>query len=186
MFTVGEIKRSLWGAWQLFLGRPEGLAALDRSLSGFWRSFGVIIFLLPINAVATLAITRAGATDGETFNELFFDGLPVLMVDWVAFPLLLAAAAGPLGIKGNYVSYVVARNWAAPIAAAILMVPFLLQGAGWIDVNMGVILSVVGLGIVLRFHYMIVRISLGLTVPLTIGLVVADLLLTLVLVGLLG
>ena len=130
MLTAPEIVRSLGGAWALFLGRREGLERLDRSLAGFWRSFLVIILILPINAVSMFAASRLDNAT-ETFDQLFWGGLPVLLVDWIAFPVLLAGAAGALGVKRTYVDYVVARNWAAPLASVLLAVPLVFQGAGF-------------------------------------------------------
>lgn len=183
MLSPAEISRSLGGAWQLFLGRPEGLRGLDRSIDGFWRSFLVILLILPVNAVSMLAASRL-ETASETFGQLFWGGLPVLALDWVAFPILLALAAGPLGVKRTYVDYVVARNWASPIAAALLSVPLILQGAGFIPMGVGTLLSLVAMAVVLRYHFMIVRIALGTTIPLSVGIVVADVFLSILLVAL--
>jgi hypothetical protein len=182
MLTVTEIVRSLGGAWELFLGRAEGLTRLDRSLGGFWRSFLVILLILPINAVSMLAVSRVGTT-GETFDQLFWGGLPVLFLDWVAFPALLAAVAGPLGVKRTYVDYVVARNWASPLAAALLAVPLLLQGAGFLPSGVATLLSLVALAVVLRYHFMIVRFALRTTIPISIGVVVADVFLSIFIVA---
>ncbi|MEM0907252.1 MAG: hypothetical protein AAGJ94_07810 [Pseudomonadota bacterium] len=185
MLSIAEIIASLKGAAALFLGRPQGLDALDRSVEGFWRSFQVILLLLPINALAVFSITRTGAVN-TTFSEMFFGQLPIIALDWVAFPAILALAAKPLGIAAHYVSYVVARNWAAPIASSIMTVPLLLEGAGWVPPVGGSLLFLVGLIVILRYHYMIVRISLGTPVGFSVGLVAADLLLTLLFSSLLS
>jgi hypothetical protein len=184
VLTVGEIRRSLGGAWGLFLGRADGMEALDRSVDGFWRSFLVILLILPINAVSMLAASRAGASDG--FDELFWGGLPVLALDWVAFPIVLAAFAGPLEIRRTYTSYVVARNWASPLAASILAVPLVLQGAGWIPPTAGTLLSLAAMAIVLRYHFMIMRIALKTSIPVSAGLVGADVFISIILVALFG
>jgi hypothetical protein len=183
VLTPAQIARSLGGAFDLFLGRAEGLQRLDRSIDGFWRSFLVILLILPINAVSMLAASRLEGT-AETFGQLFWGGLPVLALDWITFPILLAAAAGPLGVQRTYVDYVVARNWASPIAAGLLAVPLVLQGAGFLPAPIGTLLSLVAMAVVLRYHYMIVRIALGVTIPLAVGIVVADVFLSLVIVAL--
>jgi len=183
MPSVEEILRSLRGAAVLFLARPDGLSALDRSVGGFWRSFAAIILIVPLNAITMLALAQGSQ---ERFGGLFVSQLPVLAADWVAFPIALAIAARPLGVGAHYVSYVVARNWAAPIAAAILTVPFLLEGAGWIPRQGSAFLSLVALVIVLRYHYVILRLALQATVPIALALVMVDVLLTLVISTLIG
>lgn len=185
MFSLTEIRRSFRAIWLLFRARPEGLALLDRSMSGFWRSFAVIVLVIPINAVTMLAVSRTDRSDA-TAVSLIVDGLPLLLADWVLFPILLALAAGPLGVSRTYVSYVVARNWAAPLAAAVMTLPLVLQGAGWIDGTGMALLSMVALGLILRLHYLIVRLGLDVAAGFAIGLVVADLLLTLLLVRILA
>lgn len=180
MLTSAEIARSLNGAWLLFRGRNEGLLALDRTVDGFWRSFAVILLLLPLNAVTMFAISRAEGAR-ETFQAMFVSGLPLLLLDWIAFPVVLALAAAPLGIKRTYASYVVARNWAAPLMAAIMMIPFVLRGAGWVETTAAVLLSLVTLAVVLRFHYLIMRIALKTSAVVSVGLVVADFMLTMLL-----
>lgn len=183
MPDLSEISRSLRGAAALFLGRKDGLLALDRTVDGFWRSFWVILLLLPLNAITVLAMTRVGRAS-DTFGALFFAQLPILVLDWIAFPIALAFAAKPMGVSANYVSYVVARNWSAPIAAAILTIPFLLQGAGWVPMNGAALLSLVALVVVLRYHYVVVRLALGAAMPMAIGVVAGDLILTLLIIAL--
>ena len=182
MTTTGEITRSLSGAALLFRGRDAGLAYLDRTVDGFWRSFAVIFLIIPIHILTLYAVSRTSG--GTPFGSAVRESLPLLALDWVLFPACLAAAAKPLGVSRNYVTYVVARNWAAPIAAAITLVPFMLQGAGWVTEEGGALLTLIALGIVLRFHYLIVRIGLQVTPALAIGLVAVDFMLSLVLVGL--
>lgn len=184
MLSVAEISRSLRGVWLMFLGREEGLQALDRSVEGFWRSFAVFILLLPLTAISVLAVTRADPD--RSFSDLFMLQLPLMALDWVTFPIVMAIAAKPLGVSARYVDYVVARNWAAPITSAILTVPLVLEGAGWVPPQGANLLSIVALVVVLRYHFVILRITLKTPVSLSIGLVVADFCLSLVLIGLFG
>lgn len=182
MLSFRSIGGGLGGAWQLFLGRPQGLEALDRSVDGFWRSFAVVLLLVPINAVTLLAAARIeGAT--VSVKTVLVDALPLLLADWVIFPITLALAAGWLEVKRTYVSYVVARNWAAPIAATIVAVPVVVQGAGWLGAEAAAWASLLAVTIVLRYHYLVLRIALRTSVPVSIALVVIDLVLSLLLVA---
>ncbi|GAB5374324.1 MAG: hypothetical protein AcusKO_07860 [Acuticoccus sp.] len=179
MLSVSEITRSLRGAAALFLGRSEGLVALDRSLSGFWRSFLAVLLVLPLDAITLLAIARTGRSEAGV-GTLFMQHLPAVLIDWVAFPVLMALLARPLGVGRNYASYVVARNWCAPIAMAVLTIPYLLSGAGWVPQEGAALLMLIATLVVLRYHYVIVRVALQTPVGTSIGIVVADLLLSLV------
>lgn len=183
MLTSAEIARSFRGVIALFMGKAEGLKLLDRSVDGFWRSFAVIVLLLPFSAVNVLAVIRLGGS-GDNFSQLFFRQLPVLGLDWIAFPLAMAAAAKPLGVSANYVTFVVARNWAAPICAAVVTVPYLLQGAGWVPAEGAALLSLIAFLVVIWYDYVIIRLTLRAPVSITAGLVIADLLLSLLIFSL--
>lgn len=178
--SLGEIQRSLSGAWDLFLGRPQGLDKLDRSVEGFWRSFGVIVLLLPIHALSLWADARLRERDGSEGlgDPSSFDLVAEyarLGLDWIAFPALLAAFAGVLGIGATYVSYVVARNWAAPIGMTIALTPLVLEAVGVLPQGLGGLLFLIAVAVVLRYHFMILRIALKADLPLAIALLLTDL-----------
>ena len=59
MNVIAYVRENLAGAWQVMLGRPEGLDRLDTSLEGFWRSFGVIVLVAPFAAPVVRSATRA-------------------------------------------------------------------------------------------------------------------------------
>ena len=46
------LRENLTGAWQVMLGRPDGLSRLDTSLEGFWRSFAAVILVVPFAVLA--------------------------------------------------------------------------------------------------------------------------------------
>ncbi|WP_075221914.1 hypothetical protein [Acuticoccus yangtzensis] len=182
--TVAEISRSLEGAWRLFRNRRDGLDLLDRSLEGFWRSFGALLLILPIDAISLLALSRI-AVQPPLF-EAFLSRLPALALDWVLFPIILAALAKPLGISKSYVSYVVARNWAAPISWVIVTIPIVLQGAGFLGDQMAIIATLVALMVAVRYHFLIIRISLGVTIEVAVALIAVDLVISFLVVAIAG
>ncbi len=182
--TVPEMRRSLGGAWALFRGRPEGLDALDRSVEGFFRSFGVIVLLLPLNAVLVLAemrlMQRLGDAPVEGFPVAAFTAakFAAFAVDWLAFPVLLALFAGWLKVSRTYVDYVVARNWAAPLAMSLSAVPAVLFAGGLIGEEIAAIVFLIAFFLVMRYHYMVVRMALKVEASLALALVIGDLVLS--------
>ncbi|MEM9223522.1 MAG: hypothetical protein AAGB11_14140 [Pseudomonadota bacterium] len=172
MLTTAEVRRSFGGAVALFLGRADGLNALDCSVAGFWRSFLTFVFILPLNALTIYVLVRP--EENISFAPEFIRQVPALLVSWVAFPIALALAAKPLGISARYTSYVVARNWCAPLWSAILTVPLLFQGAGWLSEEGTFVLWIPAWLIVLRAHYLVMRIALAVTPGVAIALVLAD------------
>lgn len=184
MLSAAEVRRSLNGAALLFRGRADGLQFLDRSVGGFWSSFAALLLVLPIDAISILAQSRIVVQ--EPFVSAFVDRLPPLILDWIAFPIVLGLFAKTLGISGAYVSYVVARNWAAPISWTIVTVPLVLQGAGFIGGPVAIVVTVAALAVAMRYHYLILRIALGATMPMAAMLLVGDVVLSFFIVGLFG
>ena len=182
--TGAEISRSLEGAWRLFRNRRDGLDLLDRSLDGFWRSFWALLLVLPIDAISLLALSRIAVQ--PPLGEALLARVPTLAIDWVLFPILLALIAKPLGVTKTYVSYVVARNWAAPISWIIVTIPIVLQGAGFIDDQVAVVATIVALMVSVRYNYLILRIALGVTMEVAIALVVVDMVMSFLIVAAAG
>ncbi|WP_146619907.1 hypothetical protein [Acuticoccus sediminis] len=182
--TGAEVARSLEGAWRLFRNRPDGLTLLDRSVDGFWRSFTALLFVIPIDAISLLALSRIAVQ--PPFGQAILERLPTLAIDWIAFPIILALMAKPLGVTKTYVSYVVARNWAAPLSWIIVTIPILLQGAGFLGGQLAIIATIVSLMVAVRYHYLILRIALGVTVEVAVALVVVDLVVSFMIVAMTG
>lgn len=90
---------------------------------------------------------------------------------------MLALLAGRLGLSGRYVAFIVARNWASPVAAALYAVPALLFSTGIIGNDLAVVVSLAVLCVVLHYFYRIARQTLAGPISLAIGVVVLDLLL---------
>ena len=181
--TAADFRNGLDAAVALLVGRPGAIGRFDVSLEGFWRSFAAILLVLPSFAVALMAEWRgrmerlpADAVD-PSWVGFAAERLAALGVDWVALPLVLALLAGRLGLTGRYVPFIVARNWASPVVAALYAVPALLYAAGAIDNDLAVLISFALLFVVLHYFYRIARQALAAPVSLAIGVVVLDLLL---------
>ena len=181
----GEVGRAIDGALALFIGRPAPPGSFDVTAGGFWRSFGAIVLVLPSFAVMLAAELGMGAAaevaEGQDEAAWFVASRLVgLAIDWAALPVVLAALAGPLGIGGRYVGFVVVRNWGSVVAAAVYALPALLYNLGLVGESTAILLSLVAFVAVVRFQYAIVRAALATPVPTSIGLVVLDLALSLV------
>jgi hypothetical protein len=181
--TREEIGRSLAAAWRLFLNDPSGMAGLDLSVSGFWRSFGAIVPMAPFYLVAFLVERQLRLADPEQeafSNAAFFTAKAIIVaVDWVAFPIVLAFFARQLGIGRNYAAFIVARNWASLliiIPDSALAAAF---GLGILGQEIAGFVSLAFLVIFLRYRFLIARIALGASIIFALGITFADLLFSL-------
>jgi hypothetical protein len=173
-----EIVRSLTGAWHVFLDRQDADHYFDLSITGFWRSFRAVALIVPAYALSTL--TAWTTLPAEADEGLFVLSKAVsLAIDWVAFPIVLALIADRLKVSGTYSAYVIVRNWGSVIATAPFGVLALLYVVGLIGQEVTGTLSLAILFIVLRYNYLIARRVLQVGVPLAIGIVVADFVLSL-------
>ena len=185
MLNADEIRRSLVGSWALLRGRPDGMNAFDLSVDGFWRSFQVFFLLLPPFVVSLLAERRLILSEIPVPSDEFPDGrfavaqLFGFAIDWVMLPLLLAVLARPLAISHGYAAFIVARNWTSLIAVIPFTLPALLYLLDIVTAPVMIVLTLAAMAIVMHYRYQVARIALKAPVGLAIGVVVLDLLLSL-------
>jgi hypothetical protein len=185
MIERDEIGRSLRASLGLLLGDERAMGLLDTSIAGFWRSFGVMILCLPVPLVELSAqrlLPVAGRVEeGVLGGPLYWlTGLLAYALTWIAFPVLLALLARPLGISRVYVPYMVARNWTTPLGAAPSLVFTLLFLFGFIPIGVLGPLNLAALGFGIYYAWMVTRIACATPPVLTAGLVVLDFLVSLV------
>jgi len=186
MISGQEIARALTGSWLLFRNRPEGLHWFDRSIEGFWRSFGVFFLLVPLFGISGLAERKLILEETELVAEMFPDGsywmaqLTTFGLDWILLPVVLALLARPIGISRGYVAFVIARNWTSLLAAVPYVVAGLLYLAGIISSGIMVLMSLCALAVVLWYRFNIARITLQASISMALGIIVLDTVLSLV------
>ena len=172
-------------AFDLFLGRREALARFDVSDDGFWQSFRAIFYVLPFFAINAAVEHRMMLSDAvvENPSDAAFIAARIVDygIDWIAMPVLLVLFARRLGITRTFAPYVVIRNWALVVMSAPPALVSLLLGFGLLSFEVSAALSLVILGVMIRFHYRIIRDTLGKPIAFSIGLVAADIALSLVL-----
>lgn len=180
MFQPDEIARSAGGAWALFKGDPQGIRRFDTSFEGFWRSFGVILLIIPALGVVLAAhrieILETSLYTNEDFpaGRYLLSSLVSIGIDWVDYPILLALLARPLQLQKTYVPLIVALNWAQVVAVVPMTIPSLLSVFGVIDAETRAVLDLVAFGIVLRYQFMVTRFATGAPTGFAIGLVALD------------
>lgn len=180
---LAGLRNNLAGAWALMLGRPEGLDLFDLSLDGFWRSFGAIFLIAPFAMLALLSQRLLMAANGDPPAPLTGGGLSLQMVallaDWLIFPLLFAALARPLGLGARYVPFIVARNWASVIVAAMVAGAHALHVLGVLSSEIAPLVMFVAVALALRISYVIARTALAVSMGMALPIVVLDFLISL-------
>lgn len=192
MISGQEIARALQGGWLLFQTRRDGVQWFDRSIDGFWRSFGVVFLLLPLFVISAFGEKKLLLEETELTADIFphftywSAQLTTFGLDWIVLPIVLALLARPLGISRGYVGFIVVRNWTSLLAAVPYVVSSLLYLLGIVPSGIMVLMSLVSLSMVLWFRFNIVRITLQTGIGLTLGIVVLDVILSLLITELAG
>lgn len=133
MPTSEAIQQYLTGAWRLMRGQSDGLDLLDISSDGFWNSFFAIVLVLPVFGVNWVTLANELAAAGDSLGWRFGIVLRLAVADilaWILPIVLLAAAAGPLGISDRFVPYVIASNWGSVITGWLMLPPALMELVG--------------------------------------------------------
>ncbi len=183
MITRDEIWRSVYGAWQLFLDRPDARSYFDTSLDGFWRSFQAIILIAPLYAIIEfVTFSNFGLLDvgaGIGGEAYFWARTLSLVVDWIGLPIVLAALSGPLGIGRTYASFIVVRNWAAVLMVLPQAALAAVQAALGLSLAFTALISLFILAAILRLAYLNARRIMEAAIGLAIGVVALDFFLSL-------
>jgi hypothetical protein len=123
------------GLWLLITGRSEGLAWLDFSQRGFWRSWWAILFCLPptlLNWLAVRASYLAALPSGARLEPVFYSKLTIIeLANWTVPIALVATLAAGTGLSRFIIPVVVSTNWLsvplqwlyAPVSALQLLLP---------------------------------------------------------------
>jgi hypothetical protein len=179
MLSLAEIRLSTKGAWDLFLNRPLDLGLYDVSVSGFWRSFQLIVPIMVCYVIVTLAdyeLTRIEVAHEALpgFSDFTTAGYFSLVVDWFLFPLALMPFAGLLGIADRYVAFVILRNWSQFLMALIATPLFAAFYLGLIGSSLHLLALLVLVFVFLRYRYLVTRAALACSIGLASGLVALE------------
>lgn len=179
MLRRDEIVRSLTGAWSLFLDRSDAMRHFDVSADGFWRSFYVIVLILP--AYALIALSEQGRiladpvlAAGFDSNAFVINKSLTLVFNWIMLPVVLALAAPPLGVSRSYAAFIVARNWGTFISVSLFALMDVLFLLGILGERVAGYMFLLTFVVVIRYDYLIARRALGVDIPFAIGVVVGD------------
>ncbi len=180
MGPFANLPANLSGAWDVMTGRTEGLRKLDLTIDGFWASFSAVVLILPVALIALaserVALQVTGGDVAALTGGYVVLRLIAVIVDWLAFPAILALLSRPMGIAARFVPYIVARNWAAVLVAAMFAVPHLFHALGVLPTGMLPFALLLLFGIAVWFSYVIVRTAMQVPPVLAIPIVILEIL----------
>ncbi len=173
MLSLGEIFHSVYGVWRLAHLDPKGMAHLDATETGFWRSFQVAFLLLPLELLSLALVLQIRPSEAGLGRIVAVD-LIGYAIAWMAFPLAAHYLVMALDKEREYVGYIVAYNWASTISGPLYLL-LLLAIYGGVLSGISASIAYYGLRAALLFYgWFIARTALGTGILPAAGLVAID------------
>lgn len=171
MPTRDYVVRSLRAALLLARFDPRGMQGFDVSLTGFWRSFGAALLVMPLSAIVQMLNFPVSA-HGTAW--VAFVQLGEFAVGLVAFPIAMIFVARLMGWGRQYVGYIIAYNWCGVLQSALFFPISVAQATNALPDGPGQIIEFAVLIYVLLFETFVARTALQTTTTTAIGMVVLD------------
>jgi len=182
-----EVTRSIHGAWRIARMDPDALNYFDLSIDGFWRSFVALLVVAPFYIM--FLILNHGSQPGlelptgPVVSTEFYVAVKLIayIIGWLIFPLVMVPISRLLDLSQSYIPYIIVWNWSNVLVMAVILPTVLLfppadqTGAAAKMVLMGAQITM------LFYGFLVARAGLRCKILTAVGIVVLDLLLSLML-----
>ncbi len=178
---LAEIIGSITGAYLLATRDLDGFKLFNLTIEGFWRSFAALLLIAPfyfLFAGLELELQSQAQVDGEAVSDHsgYYAGRVVaLIVDWIAYPVVMVFVARGLGFAHHYVRYIIVFNWSSVIVFGLLMLPTAAFHLGAISAEHAGLLNLLFLVPVLYYRWFLAKAALETTGLVATGLVLLEL-----------
>lgn len=125
------VARNLYGAWRLAHGDRQGMAAFDVSAEGFFRSFRVWLFVIPVQVLVFLVLP-GGAGEADPLLLAVAEAV-LIVIAWLAYALGAALILRQAGHERQFAGFMIAYNWAQVLLTVVLVPLVLLLALGGTD-----------------------------------------------------
>ena len=173
--SINEAAISVAAAWGVLRGREGSIHQFDVSKIGYWRSFGVLLYVYLLwfvdpNFIRSLVSLRHETIDVSSLAYAVIGYLVIFVsstIVWFAYPYVLQGRASKLGIEATVDAFIVVRNWSVLL---ITIIGMLVDAAfGWISSYIGWIITLWGIWVIYNVARRIAQASVK-TAVLIIGL----------------
>jgi hypothetical protein len=173
MISAREMISSLYGAYCLCRFDRRGLAYFNATHEGFWRSFVSALLVAPLHFAVTYIALEGQTIEASTSTVIAIEALAYVILVF-AYPLAMHYVCRVIDRKRQYISYIVAYNWAG-VLLSVLALPAVVIG----DVGAAhTLANIVALAVTvatLAIMWFIARIALEASVLTAVAVVLLDL-----------
>src|SRR6516164_1967634 len=170
-----EARLALVGALRLARGDRGGLACFNRSLDGFWRSFGAAVIGYPLYLL--LLAMRVTVAEWERSGGFVIVTVETIayVIGWVAFPLIMLTVTRLIGRAHRYFDFMVSYNWSQVPQSALFVLVGLGTESGVLAAGPAQAIEVASAIAVLLYEWFIARVGLDTTASAAALVVFIDL-----------
>jgi len=182
MITAREAGIGLFGAWQLAKFNAHGQQFFDNSVTMFWRSFSAAVIALPAYVITSLLPLGMKETTVGPLGVLIIEGI-AYVIAWTLFPLVMFHVTKLIDRGRWYCRYIAAYNWATVLQVSLFLVVSLAVASGLLPSALAELLKFLAFVAVLAYQWFIARVMLEASGPAAMGIVLLDLVISVVLEG---
>lgn len=186
MIDREEINRAMRGSWALALSDPDGLQYFENSFDAFWRSFQVILIVVP---VYLLMMSFSGIAEHGLIETLFarpgfyVSQAGLIVVEWITFPILMILLARILGVTARYGLFITVSNWNSLLIVAVLFPINLALSVMDVADEVSFFFSLAVMVLVMRYRWFVTKTILDVPAPTAAGLVIIEFLISFLFTG---
>jgi hypothetical protein len=182
MLRLTEIGPAFYGAWRLARFDVNGMRYFDSSIEGFWRSFQVAVLVAPL-MVALVALDLSGMRVEAGWFRIVAGETIAYVISWVAFPLAAFYIVRLVDREDRYLGFIVAYNWSTLIQIAVLLPAAALSHRGVLPAGLGGVIALGSQIALLVYEWFIVRTALNLASIAAAGIVLIDVIISVLING---
>jgi hypothetical protein len=180
MITAREASMGLYGAWRLARLDANGMQYFENTVEGFWRSFYAMLIVLPAYAILVLLRMADNPPAVGGFSVLLIHAI-AYVAGWFALPFVMYYLAGWFDFRERYFRYICAYNWATVLQITLFLAVSALAASGMLPENGPRAITLIATFAILFYQGFIARAALRVPVIGAVGIVILDLVLSLIL-----
>ena len=180
MIPAGQLAAALYGVWLLLKLDVRALGFFDATPQGFLRSFVPALILAPLHFTdAVLAYNHERIA--LTFVPYLVVQFIAYVLSWVTFPFVMIYVSRLLGREARYLTYMVPYNWFQLLVGGATLLIMLLSDVGALPAEGAGFVQLMIMALFFTFGAFIARVGLSVGISTAIGIVVLDLMSSLLL-----
>jgi hypothetical protein len=182
VITAREATAALYGAWRLARFDETGMRYFDNTVEAFWRSFNAALVVLPAYALLVMLRMADDPPAAGALTVLVVQGISYV-VGWFAFPFVMYYVTGWADCRPYFCRYIVAYNWATVLQITLFLFLAAIAASDILPQGMAPLLILMATLAILIYQGFIARVGLDVPVWGAAGIVMLDIVLSLVLSG---